>query len=122
MINSFFTNFEARERKPQIENAFHGETIDLVSKVSSDGVPNTLDGYTASGFYQSADDKENWYELTGEVANGQAVLHWTPEKDLGSDMYYIWLCLEKGSERSYPGYWQLSLAYSPSTPEEQTND
>lgn len=119
MINSFHTVFEARERKPQIETAFHGESIDLYSKITTDGVPNSLDGYSVSGFYQPTDNKENWYDLTGEISNGSVVLHWTSDKDLGDDSYYIWLCLEKGSERSYPGYWQLNMAYSPSQPEEE---
>ena len=114
MINAFETLFEARERRQQVEQVFHGETVDLIARITTDGVPDTLDGYAVSGYYQPTTDKENWHSLSGEVANGSAVLHWTPDKDFGSNSYNVWVCLTKGSERTYPGYWRLDMAWSPS--------
>lgn len=118
MINTFETLFEARERRQQIERIFHGESVDLVAKITTDGVPNELDGYAISGFYQPTTDDSVWYTLNGEVSqNGTVVLHWTPDKDIGSDSYNVWGCLSKGSERSYPAFWRLDMGYSPSLPE-----
>ena len=114
MINTFETLFEARERRQQIERMFHGESADLVARITTDGVPNELNGYSVSGFYQPTNETSAWYTLDGSIANGEIVLHWTPDKDIGSDSYNVWVCLSKGSERSYPGFWRLDMGYSPS--------
>ena len=120
MINVFETKFEARERRQQIEHLFHGETVDLVASITTDGVPNELNGYSVSGFYQSTTDTTTWHTLDGQIANGKVVLHWTPDKDIGCNVYNVWVCLTKNSERSYPGFWRLNMAYSPSV--ETTED
>ena len=117
MINAFETQFEARERRQQVERMFHGESVDLIARITTDGVPDSLDGYSVSGFYQPTTDKDNWYTLNGSIANGSVILHWTPDKDFGSNSYNVWVCLEKGSERSYPGYWRIDIGYSPSVGE-----
>lgn len=119
MINEFATLFEARERKQQIERIYRGESVDLVGRVLSDGVPISLENYSVSGIYQptvSAGDTK-FYELSAEVVdNEKVVVHWTYDNDWGADSYQIWALMKKVGEEAYPLSWRLDLAYSPSWP------
>ena len=119
MINEFATLFEARERKQQIERIYRGESVDLVGRVLSDGVPISLENYSVSGIYQptvSAGDTK-FYELSAEVVdNEKVVVHWTYDNDWGEDSYQIWALMKKVDEEAYPLSWRLDLAYSPSWP------
>lgn len=118
MINSFGTTFEAREDKLQIENAFHGECIDFVAKVTTDGVPNELQYYTVHGMYQAADtlSADVWYPIQAALSGNSVVLHWTPANELGSDSYLIYCLMEKPNETAYPLVWRLNLQHSPGYP------
>lgn len=118
MINSFGTTFEAREDKLQIENAFHGECIDFVAKVTTDGVPNDLQYYTVHGMYQAADtlSSDVWYPIQAALSGNSVVLHWTPANELGSDSYLIYCLMEKPNETAYPLVWRLNLQHSPGYP------
>lgn len=118
MINSFKTVFEAREDKFQIENFFHGETVDLVAKVTTDGVPNSLQYYTAKGMYQPSDtlSTDVWYPLSASLSGDCVIMHWTPANDLGCDSYIVYCLLEKPNETSYPLTWRINLEYSPGYP------
>lgn len=119
MINEFATLFEARERKQQIERIYRGESVDLVGRVLSDGVPISLENYSVSGIYQptvSAGDTK-FYELSAEVVdNEKVVVHWTYDNDWGQDSYQIWALMKKVDEEAYPLSWRLDIAYSPSWP------
>lgn len=118
MINNFNTVFEAREDRLQIENAFHGECIDFVAKVTTDGVLDSLQYYTAKGLYQAMDtlSADVWYPIRTDISGDCVVLHWTPSNDLGSDSYRIYCLMEKPGETAYPLVWRLNLAYSPGYP------
>ena len=118
MINSFRSVFEARTDKSQIENIFHGECVDLIAKVVTDGVPDSLQYYTAHGIYQATDttSADVWYPINTTISGDSVVLHWTPANELGSDSYKIFCLMEKPGETAYPLVWTLNLGYSPGYP------
>lgn len=117
MINSFETLFEARERKFQQERLFRGESVDLVARITTDGVLDNLSSYAISGVYQAVDDPEGQiYSINSEISNGKAILHWTDENDFGKNAYNVWGLLTKDGKAAYPIAWRLNFAHSPSYP------
>lgn len=125
MINEFQTLFEARERKFQQEKLFRGESVDLVARITTDGVPDSLDGYAVEGYYQPTDyvgtDNESvFYAVNAEIIDEKVIVHWTYDKDFGKAAYNIWALLTKSGEQSYPVCWRLALAHSPSYPPGET--
>jgi hypothetical protein len=123
MINTFRTLFEARERKFQQERLFRGESVDLVARITTDGVMDTLSGYSISGVYQPVgDDPEGLtYTLDAEISDGKAILHWTDENDFGKTAYNVWGLLMKDGKAAYPIAWRLNFANSPSYPIDEIN-
>lgn len=117
MINSFETLFEARERKFQQERLFRGESVDLVARITTDGVLDNLSSYAISGVYQAVDDPDGHiYSINSEILNGKAILHWTDENDFGKNAYNVWGLLTKDGKAAYPIAWRLNFAHSPSYP------
>lgn len=117
MINSFETLFEARERKFQQERLFRGESVDLVARITTDGVLDNLSSYAISGVYQAVDDPDGHiYSINSEITNGKAILHWTDENDFGKNAYNVWGLLTKDGKAAYPIAWRLNFAHSPSYP------
>lgn len=126
-INSFSTVFEARERKFQTEKIFQGEDVDLVARITNDGVPQDLTGYSVTGYYQptdypGTDQASLFYSLTAEISqdNKEVIVHWTYDKDFGKTGYMVWALLAKDSEHSYPVAWKINLAHSPGYPAGET--
>ena len=118
MINIFETSFEARERRFQIEKLYHGETVDLVGVVTTNGVPQNIMGYAVSGVFQptSAQGSDDFYELSADIVDNKVVVHWDKGKDFGENSYMVWALLTDGDNASYPIVWRLDMAYSPSYP------
>lgn len=118
MINAFKTTFEARELKQQTERLYHGESVDLIADITTDGISDSLDGYSVSGIYQPVDEisSDLFYSMDAEIRNGEVVLHWNHENDFGRDAYNVWGLLCKEGEASYPVSWRISLERSPSYP------
>lgn len=118
MINSFETLFEARERKFQQERLFRGESVDLVAKITTDGILDNLSGYSISGVYQPVGDNPEGltYTVNAEISNGKVILHWTDENDFGKNAYNVWGLLTKDGKGTYPIAWRLNFADSPSYP------
>ena len=123
MINSFETLFEARERKFQQERLFRGESVDLVARITTDGVLDNLSNYTISGVYQPVgDDPEGLtYTVDSEIRDGKAILHWTNDNDFGKTAYNVWGLLMKDGKGAYPIAWRLNFANSPSYPIDEIN-
>lgn len=126
-INSFSTVFEARERKFQTEKIFQGEDVDLVARITNDGVPQDLTGYSVTGYYQptdypGTDQASLFYSLTAEISQDkkEVIVHWTYDKDFGKQGYMVWALLSKDSEHSYPVAWKINLAHSPGYPAGET--
>lgn len=126
-INSFSTVFEARERKFQTEKIFQGEDVDLVARITNDGVPQDLTGYSVTGYYQptdypGTDQASLFYSLTAEISQDkkEVIVHWTYDKDFGKQGYIIWALLSKGTEHVYPVSWKVNLAHSPGYPPGET--
>ena len=126
-INQFTTVFEARERKFQTEKIFQGEDLDLVARITNDGVPQDLTGYSVTGYYQPADypgtdNASVFYSLTSEISEDKksVIVHWTYDKDLGKTGYIVWALLSKGTEHVYPVSWKINLAHSPGYPPGET--
>ena len=124
-INEFHTLFDARERKVQTEKIYQGEAVDLVAKITNDGVVSDLTGYTATGYYQptsyqGTDNVSVFYSVNAEISNGNVVVHWTPDKDFNEGPYQIWALLTKTGDESYPVCWKLNLAHSPGYPAGET--
>ena len=126
-INQFTTVFEARERKFQTEKIFQGEDLDLVARITNDGVPQDLTGYSVTGYYQptdypGTDQASLFYSLTAEISQDkkEVVVHWTYDKDFGKQGYMVWALLTKDSEHSYPVAWKINLAHSPGYPAGET--
>ena len=117
-INYFETSFEARDRRFQIEKLYHGETVDLVGTVTTDGVPKNITGYSVSGVFQptSQQGSEDFYELSADIVENKVVVHWEKGKDFGEPSYMVWALLTDGDDASYPIAWRLDMAYSPSFP------
>lgn len=118
MINSFETLFEARERKFQQERLFRGESVDLVARITTDGILDNLSGYSISGVYQPVGDNPEGltYTVDAEISNGKVILHWTDENDFGKNAYNVWGLLMKDGKGAYPIAWRLNFADSPSYP------
>lgn len=126
-LNSFSTVFEARERKFQTEKIFQGEDVDLVARITNDGVPQDLTGYSVTGYYQptdylGTDQASLFYSLTAEISQDkkEVIVHWTYDKDFGKQGYIIWALLTKDSEHVYPVSWKVNLAHSPGYPAGET--
>ena len=126
-INSFSTVFEARERKFQTEKIFQGEDVDLVARITNDGVPQDLTGYSVTGYYQptdypGTDQASLFYSLTAEISQDkkEVIVHWTYDKDFGKQGYMVWALLSKGTEHVYPVAWKVNLAHSPGYPAGET--
>ena len=126
-INQFTTVFEARERKFQTEKIFQGEDVDLVARITNDGVPQDLTGYSVTGYYQPADypgtdNASVFYSLTSEISEDKksVIVHWTYDKDFGKTGYIVWALLSKGTEHVYPVAWKINLAHSPGYPPGET--
>lgn len=126
-INSFSTVFEARERKFQTEKIFQGEDVDLVARITNDGVPQDLTGYSVTGYYQptdypGTDQASLFYSLTAEISQDkkEVIVHWTYDKDFGKQGYMVWALLSKGTEHVYPVAWKINLAHSPGYPAGET--
>lgn len=124
-INNFHTLFDARERKVQTEKIYQGEAVDLVAKITNDGVVSDLTGYTATGYYQptsyvGTDNASVFYSVNAEISNGEVIVHWTPDKDFNEGPYQIWALLTKTGDESYPVCWKLNLAHSPGYPAGET--
>lgn len=126
-INSFSTVFEARERKFQTEKIFQGEDVDLVARITNDGVPQDLTGYSVTGYYQptdypGTDQASLFYSLTAEISQDkkEVIVHWTYDKDFGKQGYMVWALLSKDSEHVYPVAWKINLAHSPGYPAGET--
>ena len=126
-INQFTTVFEARERKFQTEKIFQGEDLDLVARITNDGVPQDLTGYSVTGYYQPADypgtdNASVFYSLTSEISQDKksVIVHWTYDKDFGKTGYIVWALLSKGTEHVYPVAWKINLAHSPGYPPGET--
>ena len=125
MVNEFHTLFDARERKVQTEKIYQGEAVDLVAKITNDGVVTDLTGYTATGYYQptsyvGTDNASVFYSVNAEISNGDVIVHWTPDKDFNQGPYQIWALLTKTGDESYPVCWKLNLAHSPGYPAGET--
>jgi len=118
MINIFETSFEARERRFQIEKLYHGETVDLVGVVTTNGVPQNITGYAVSGVFQptSAQGSDDFYDLSADIVDNKVVVHWDKGKDFGENSYMVWALLTDGDNASYPIVWRLDMAYSPNFP------
>lgn len=118
MINIFETSFEARERRFQIEKLYHGETVDLVGVVTTNGVPQNIMGYAVSGVFQptSMNGSPDFYELSADIVDNKVLVHWEKGKDFGENSYMVWALLTDGDNVSYPLAWRLDMAYSPSYP------
>lgn len=118
MINIFETSFEARERRFQIEKLYHGETVDLVGVVTTNGVPQNIMGYAVSGVFQptSAQGSDDFYDLSADIVDNKVVVHWEKGKDFGENSYMVWALLTDGENASYPIVWRLDMAYSPNFP------
>jgi len=118
MINIFETSFEARERRFQIEKLYHGETVDLVGVVTTNGVPQNIMGYAVSGVFQptSAQGSDDFYDLSADIVDNKVVVHWDKGKDFGENSYMVWALLTDGDNASYPIVWRLDMAYSPNFP------
>lgn len=118
MINIFETSFEARERRFQIEKLYHGETVDLVGVVTTNGVPQNIMGYSVSGVFQptSAQGSDDFYDLSADIVDNKVVVHWEKGKDFGENSYMVWALLTDGDNASYPIVWRLDMAYSPNFP------
>lgn len=119
MINTFKTIFESRQDKFQQESVFHGECVDLVGTIVTDGVPNTLQYYEAHGIYQPSETTSGdvWYPVSTSISGNSVVLHWTPANEIpGYDNYTIYCLVEKVGDTSYPLTWRLNLAKSPGYP------
>lgn len=126
-INQFTTVFEARERKFQTEKIFQGEDVDLVARITNDGVPQDLTGYSVTGYYQptdypGTDNASVFYSLTAEISQDKksVIVHWTYDKDFGKPSYTVWALLTKGDEHVYPVSWKVNLAHSPGYPAGET--
>lgn len=126
-INSFETVFESRERKFQTEKIFQGEDVDLVARITNDGVPQDLTGYSVTGYYQptdypGTDQASLFYSLTAEISQDkkEVIVHWTYDKDFGKQGYMVWALLSKDSEHVYPVAWKINLAHSPGYPPGET--
>lgn len=126
-LNSFSTVFEARERKFQTEKIFQGEDVDLVARITNDGVPQDLTGYSVTGYYQptdypGTDQASLFYSLTAEISQDkkEVIVHWTYDKDFGKQGYMVWALLSKDSEHVYPVAWKINLAHSPGYPAGET--
>lgn len=126
-INSFETVFESRERKFQTEKIFQGEDVDLVARITNDGVPQDLTGYSVTGYYQptdypGTDQASLFYSLTAEISQDkkEVIVHWTYDKDFGKQGYMVWALLSKGTEHVYPVAWKINLAHSPGYPAGET--
>ena len=126
-INSFSTVFEARERKFQTEKIFQGEDVDLVARITNDGVPQDLTGYSVTGYYQptdypGTDQASLFYSVNAEISQDKksVIVHWTYYKDFGKQGYMVWALLTKDSEHSYPVAWKVNLAHSPGYPAGET--
>ena len=118
MINVFETSFEARERRFQIEKLYHGETVDLVGVVTTDGVLKNITGYSVQGVFQptTAQGSDQFYELSADIVDNKVVVHWEKGKDFGEPSYMVWALLTDGDDASYPIAWRLDMAYSPNFP------
>lgn len=119
MINTFETSFEARERRVQIEKLYHGESMDLIAVVTTDGVPQDLAGYSVSGVFQPTSEhgSQTFYELEAEIVQNKVVVHWQHGKDFGEDSYMVWgLLTDPQGDVAYPVAWRLDMAYSPNYP------
>lgn len=117
MINFFETLFEARERKFQQEKLFRGESVDLVARITTDGVLDQLSDYQISGVYQPTDNLSGpFYPMDAEIVDGKAILHWTGDNDFGKTSYNVWGLLTKDGKAAYPVCWRLNMAHSPSYP------
>ena len=118
MINIFETSFEARDRRFQIEKLYHGETVDLVGVVTTNGVPQNIMGYVVSGVFQptSMNGSPDFYELSADIVDNKVIVHWEKGKDFGENSYMVWALLTDGDNASYPIAWRLDMAYSPSYP------
>lgn len=118
MINIFETSFEARERRFQIEKLYHGETVDLVGVVTTNGVPQNITGYSVTGVFQptSMNGSPDFYELSADIVDNKVVVHWEKGKDFGENSYMVWALLTDGDNASYPIVWRLDMAYSPNFP------
>lgn len=123
MINTFQTIFEARELKFQQERLFRGESVDLVARITTDGIPDSLSDYQISGVYQPVgDDPEGLtYSVDAEISDGKAILHWTDENDFGKTAYNVWGLLTKDGKGAYPIAWRLNFVSSPSYPIDEIN-
>lgn len=126
-INQFQTVFEARERKFQTEKIFQGEDVDLVARITNDGVPQDLTGYSVTGYYQptdypGTDQASIFYSVNAEISQDkkEVIVHWTYDKDFGKQGYIIWALLSKGTEHVYPVSWKVNLAHSPGYPAGET--
>ena len=124
-INEFHTLFDARERKVQTEKIYQGETVDLVAKITNDGVDADLTGYSVTGYYQpteyqGTDQASVFYSVNAEISNGKVIVHWTTDNDFGKGPYQIWALLNKTGDQSYPVCWRLNLAHSPGYPAGET--
>ena len=124
-INEFHTLFDARERKVQTEKIYQGEAVDLVAKLTNDGVLVDLTGYTTTGYYQptdyqGTDQASLFYSVNAEISSGKIIVHWTPDKDFGKTAYQIWALVNKTGDESYPVCWKLNLAHSPGYPAGET--
>ena len=125
-INSFHTLFDARERKFQSEKLFQGEAVDLVARITNDGVLQDLTGYSVTGYYQPSsyagtDEQSVFYSVDAEISGSEVKVHWTPDKDFGHPAYTIWALLQKsGTEQAYPVAWKINLAHSPGYPPGET--
>lgn len=118
MINVFETSFEARERRFQIEKLYHGETVDLVGAVTTDGVLKNITGYTVQGVFQptTMQGSDQFYELSADIVDNKVIVHWEKGKDFGEPSYMVWALLTDGDDASYPITWRLDMAYSPNFP------
>jgi len=114
-INIFETSFEARDRRYQVEKLYHGETVDLVGVITTDGVPKNITGYSVQGVFQPTTKQgtDEFYELSADIADNKVIVHWDKGKDFGEPSYMVWALLTDGDDASYPIVWHLYMAYSP---------
>lgn len=117
-INIFETSFEARDRRYQVEKLYHGETVDLVGVITTDGVLKNITGYSVQGVFQPTTKQgtDEFYELSADIVDNKVIVHWDKGKDFGEPSYMVWALLTDGDDASYPIVWRLDMAYSPNFP------
>ena len=114
-MTKYITAFEATKNLVKCITLGHGENADLVTSISSCGIPVCLEGYTVEAIFQpeSAWGTENYYEVPCEIVGDVAVVHWSHTQDNGDDRVKIWVNFSKDGEVSYPAMYQLALYVTP---------